>query len=50
MSKKYVIYTQESTPIDDYYVAYVSGWEMPDVNKIINMFFDVVSKIFKFYT
>jgi len=33
-----VVYKHSSKPVDEYYVAYVKGWEVPDVDELLHMF------------
>ncbi len=39
----YLIYAEEkpSTAVDEYFVAYVAGWQVPDVGKLLTMFADL---------
>ncbi len=41
-SQGYLIYGEDkqSTSIDEYFVAYVAGWQVPDLTKLLTMFSD----------
>lgn len=40
----FILYTQESTSVDEYFIAYIAGWEVPDVNKLIALMTNAKSK------
>lgn len=39
-NEDFIIYSQRSTSIDEYFVAYIAGWEVPDVSKLLTKFID----------
>jgi hypothetical protein len=40
----FILYTERSTSIDEFFIAYIAGWEVPDVDKLIPLITNVISK------
>ena len=45
LSLNHVVYTQVSRPVDDYFVAYVRGWQTPNVDELRDLLVEKLSKL-----